>query len=191
MPNRHRNVPHIGMLCAGLGAALGGSVHVSLFGSDVSVVLGGAGAFVGYYAGRAIDGLIRKHEIASQQEVARFGRAVFGVLGLLCFVATVANLRWFAHGGGPEALSAAAMTASATAGLFAFASAPILTIHPAMLYLGLFNAGLAGLSLYLLAEKPSPVSIVTAVWCTVVATLLLLTHSSVLKTLLRPWDQGA
>jgi hypothetical protein len=191
MPNRNRNVPYIGMLCAGLGAALGGSVHTALFGSYTSPVLGGAGAFVGYYAGRAVDGLVHKHALVSQEAVTGAGRAAFSVLALLCLLATIANVRWSVDAGGAEALSAAAMTASATAGFLAFACVPTLSIRSAMLSLGFFNAGLAALSLYLLAEAPSTVSLVSAVWCVVVAGVLLITHSTTLKTVLRPWHRDA
>ena len=191
MSNRTQNIPYVGILCAGLGAGLGASLHLNVFGPNTAAILVGAGAFAGYYAGRAVDSFIRQYEIVPEHEVAHFGRAAFGVLGLLCLIATIANVRWFLHGGGPEALSAAAMTASATAGLLAFACVPTINIRSAMLSLGTFNAGLAGLSLYLLAEEPSTVSLVSAVWCVAVASVLLITHSTTLKAVLRPWHRDA
>jgi hypothetical protein len=191
MPNRSQSFPYVGILCAGIGAALGGSVHLSFFGSYTSAILGGAGAFLGYYAGRAVDGLICQHEVVPEQQVAYFGRAAFAVLGLLCLVATVANVQWFLHGGGTEALSAAAMTASFAAGILAFACVPTISIRFAMLSLGVFNAGLAALSLYLLAEAPSTVSLVSAVWCVVVVGIVLITHSTTLKIVFRPWHRDA
>jgi len=191
MSYRNQNIPYVGMLCAGLGAGLGASLHLKVFGSDTAVVLVGVGAFVGYCAGRAVDSLIRQYEIVPEQKVAHFGRVALAVLGLLCLVATVANVRWFSHGGGTEALSAAAMTTSFATAILTLACVPTISIRSAVLSLGAFNAGLAGLSLYLLAEEQNTVSLVTAIWCLVVAALLLITHSTTLKTVLHPWHRDA
>lgn len=191
MATLNEHFPYVSILSAGLGAALGASVHLpSSLGPYTPAILAGAGAFFGYRAGCVIERVLRRQEIGSQQQLAHLGRIIFVALGILCFIMTIANLRRFANGAGLETLSAAVMTASFTSGLLIFPFIPPISIKPAMLFLGTFNVGLAVPALYVLAKRPSLLSVVAAVWCLVVAILLPLTHLTTLKSLLRFWNRS-
>jgi len=176
VPKGVPRVPYAGIVGAGLGAGLGASLCPQSPGSAACQILVVVGAFVGYFAGRALGALIRGQWILPQGEINHRNRAVFAVAEVLCLAAMVASVRWFAHSGTPDALSTAALTASLAVSAAPVICVPILDIRTASRVSAIVNVPFAAISLYALTEKPSALSIVGDLWCNYVAARLIVAH---------------